>query len=180
MARIFITGSSDGIGQAIARTLIAQGHQVTLHARNSSRAASATSAVPGASGILIGDLSSIAQTKALASSANKTGPFDCVIHNAGIGYGEGKKMTEDGIAHVFAVNALAPYILTALMERPKRLVYLGSGLHTGGDKSLRDVGWSSGRRWDGGQAYSDSKSASLFLPYIFGVNDSLTDFSMSS
>jgi hypothetical protein len=66
-------------------------------------------------------------------------------------------MTEDGIAHVFAVNALAPYVLTVLMERPKRLVYLSSGLHTGGDESLRDVGWRSGRRWDGGQAYSDSK-----------------------
>lgn len=157
MARIFITGSSDGIGQNIARGLIAQGHQVTLHARNSQRAAQATDAVPGAEGVLIADLSSISQTKSLANDAHKTGVFDAVIHNAGIRYGESKQVTEDGIAHVFAVNALAPYILTCLMDKPKRLVYLSSGLHTGGDASLKDVAWTSKRRWNGMQAYSDSK-----------------------
>jgi short-subunit dehydrogenase len=157
MARIFITGSSDGIGQTVARNLIAQGHQVTLHARNSARAKEAMASVHGAEGVLIADLSSISETKKLAHDANKTGVFDTVIHNAGIGYGESKKVTEDGIAHVFAVNALAPYILTCLMERPKKLVYLSSGLHSGGDASLKDVTWTSGTRWNGLQAYSDSK-----------------------
>lgn len=157
MVRIFITGSSDGIGQVVARNLIAQGHQVTLHARNSQRAAQAVAAVPGAEGVLIADLSSISQTKKLASDANKTGVFDAVIHNAGIGYGESKQVSEDGISHVFAINALAPYILTCLMERPKKLIYLSSGLHTGGDASLTDVTWSTRKRWNGMQAYSDSK-----------------------
>lgn len=157
MARIFITGSSDGIGQLIARSLIAQGHKVTLHARNLQRAEVAMAGAPGAEGVLIADLSSITQTKQLASDANKTGVFDTVIHNAGIGYQEGFNKTEDGIAHVFAVNALAPYILTSLMKKPKNLVYLSSGLHTGGDASLKDVTWTSGRRWNGLQAYSDSK-----------------------
>jgi short-subunit dehydrogenase len=157
MARIFITGSSDGIGQIVARSLIAQGHQVTLHARNSQRANQAMEAVPDAEGVLVADLSSIAQTKKLASDANKTGVFDTVIHNAGIGYGESPRKTEDGIAYVFAVNALAPYILTCLMERPKKLVYLSSGLHTSGDASLKDVAWTSGRSCNGFQAYSDSK-----------------------
>jgi short-subunit dehydrogenase len=157
MGRIFITGSSDGIGQTVARSLIAQGHQVTLHARNSARAKEAMASVHGAEGVLIADLSSISQTKKLAHDANETGVFDTVIHNAGIGYGESKKVTGDGIAHVFAVNALAPYILTCLMERPKKLVYLSSGLHSGGDASLKDVTWTSGRRWNGLQAYSDSK-----------------------
>ncbi|KAE9363301.1 short-chain dehydrogenase/reductase SDR [Stipitochalara longipes BDJ] len=165
MARIFITGSSDGIGQHIARNLIAQGHQVTLHARNAARAKDATTGAPGAEGVLIADLSSISAVKKLASDANETGVFDTVIHNAGIGYGEGKKVTEDGIAHVFAVNALAPYILTALMKRPKKLVYLSSGLHTGGDASLKDVAWSTGRRWNGMQAYSDSKLFDVFLAF---------------
>ncbi|KAN0104185.1 putative daunorubicin C-13 ketoreductase [Hyaloscypha variabilis] len=165
MARIFITGSSDGIGQQIARTLITQGHHVTLHARNPSRAQDALSKTPGASGILIGDLSTIASMKQLAADANNTGVFDAVIHNAGIGYGEGKSVTEDGIASVFAVNALAPYVLTALMRRPKRVVYLSSGLHTGGDESLRDVGWRSGRRWSGMQAYSDSKLFDVLLAF---------------
>jgi len=163
MARIFITGSSDGIGQHIARNLIAQGHHVTLHARNASRAKDASNGAPGAEGVLIGDLSTISAIKKLAQDANSTGTFDAVIHNAGIGYGEGKKVTEDGIAHVFAVNVLAPYILTALMERPKRLVYLSSGLHTGGDASLKDIAWRSGRRWSGMQAYSDSKYISFPL-----------------
>jgi short-subunit dehydrogenase len=157
MARIFITGPSDGIGQVVARNLIAQGHQVTLHARNSQRAAQAVAAVPGAEGVLIADLSSISQTKKLASDANKTGVFDAVIHNAGIGYGESKQVSEDRISHVFAINALAPYILTCLMERPKKLIYLSSGLHTGGDASLTDVTWSTRKRWNGMQAYSDSK-----------------------
>ena len=71
-------------------------------------------------------------------------------------------MTEDGIANVFAVNALAPYILTALMERPKRLVYLSSEVHTGGDASLRDVAWKK-KRWSGMQAYSDSKYVSFLF-----------------
>jgi NAD(P)-dependent dehydrogenase (short-subunit alcohol dehydrogenase family) len=157
MVRIFITGSSDGIGQVVSRNLIAQGHQVTLHARNSQRAAQAVAAVPGAEGVLIADLSSISQTKKLASDANKTGVFDAVIHNAGIGYGESKQVSEDGISHVFAINALAPYILTCLMERLKKLIYLSSGLHTGGDASLTDVTWSTRKRWNGMQAYNDSK-----------------------
>jgi len=114
-------------------------------------------AAPGAEGVLIADLSSIAQTKKLVSDANRTGVFDAVIHNAGIGYGESLQKTEDGIAHVFAVNALAPYILTSLMERPKKLIYLSSGLHTGGDASLEDITWTGGKRWNWLQAYSDSK-----------------------
>lgn len=156
MARIFITGSSDGIGNHLAKSLIAQGHTVTLHARSSQRAQETLSRTPGASSILIGDLSSISQTKALAAEANKLGTFDAVIHNAGVGYREGRKMTEDGIAQVFAVNALAPYVLTSLMSRPGRVVYVSSGLHRGGDGALGDVGWRE-KRWDGLKAYSDSK-----------------------
>ena len=156
MARIFITGSSDGIGHNLAKSLISKGHTVTLHARNSSRAQETLSKTPGASNILIADLSSISQTKQLAAEANKLGVFDAVVHNAGVGYGQGFKKTEDGIAQVFAVNVLAPYILTCLMERPKRLVYVSSGLHRGGDVTLVDVAWRE-RRWDGFQAYGDSK-----------------------
>lgn len=157
MARIFVTGSSDGIGQHIARSLVAQGHSVTLHARNTSRAETAMAAVPGAEAVLIGDLSSVAQMKALAAEANKKGVFDTVIHNAGVGFQGEYKKSKDGLAMEFAVNALAPYVLTALMEKPKNLVYMSSGLHAGGDTSLKDVGWTSGRRWNGMQAYSDSK-----------------------
>lgn len=116
--------------------------------------------------MLVADLSSIAQTKTLAAEANKRGPFDVVVHNAGLGYQEGYCKTEDEIASVFAVNSLAPYILTCLMKKPKRLVYLSSGLHTGGDASLNDVTWTSeGRRWHSGQAYSDSKLHDVMLAF---------------
>jgi len=114
-------------------------------------------AAPGADGVLIADLSSISQTKHLATEANKLGRFDTVIHNAGIGYGERYQKTEEGISHVFAINALAPYILTCLMERPAKLVYISSDLHVGGDAGLKDVGWTSSKGWSGLQAYSDSK-----------------------
>jgi hypothetical protein len=61
---------------------------------------------------------------------------------AGIGYREARRIeTEEGLPHVFAVNVLAPYILTALIERPKRLVYLSSGMHYGADPHLDDLLW---------------------------------------
>lgn len=157
MSRILITGSSDGIGQNIARSLVAQGHSVTLHARNPSRGEQAMAAVPGASDVLIGDLSSISQMKAFAAEANKKGAFDTVIHNAGVGLSGEHKVTDDGLCMEFAVNALAPYVLTYLMERPRNLVYMSSQLHAGGDGSLKDVAWTSGRRWNSHQAYSDTK-----------------------
>ena len=157
MARIFITGSSDGLGRMAARLLVEQGHEVVLHARNSARACTAQAAVPGASRVVTGDLSSIAQTRHVAEQANALGPFDAVIHNAGIGFRERRRIeTEDGLSHVFAVNTLAPYILTALIRRPRRLVYVSSELHRRGDASLRDLTWQH-RPWHGNQAYSDTK-----------------------
>jgi NAD(P)-dependent dehydrogenase (short-subunit alcohol dehydrogenase family) len=157
MSRIFITGSADGLGQMAARLLVQDGHRVVLHARNEKRAAQALAAVPGAETALAGDLASMEQTKELAGQANKSGSFDAIIHNAGLGYRENKRVeTIDGRSQLFAVNSLAPYILTALIHKPKRLIYLSSGLHRGGDASLRDLNWDQ-RRWNGTQAYSDTK-----------------------
>ena len=157
MARIFITGSSDGLGRNAARLLVEQGHAVVLHARDEARGRVAMAAVRGAAGVLIGDLASIGQTRALAEAANASGGFDAVIHNAGVGYKEKRRVeTEDGLSHVFAVNTLAPFILTALMRRPKRLVYVSSELHRRGDASLDDLTWVR-RPWRGNQAYSDTK-----------------------
>lgn len=164
MARVFITGSSDGLGRIAAQSLISQGYSVTLHARNTQRAEKAAEAVPGAAGVLIGDLSSISQTKSLASEANKSGSFDIVMHNAGLGYQQPLSRTEDGIPAVFAVNTLAPYILTCLMHKPNRLIYLSSGLHFGGDGSLKDLLWKS-KHWNGLQAYSDSKLHDVMLAF---------------
>src|SRR5437870_8960346 len=122
MARVFITGSSDGLGRMAAQLLIEQGHRVVLHARNEGRGQEALSAAPGAEAVVIGDLTSIAQTRSVADQVNRLGSFDGVIHNAAVGYREPRRIaTEDGLSHVFAVNTLAPYILTVLIQRPKRL-----------------------------------------------------------
>ena len=157
MASIFITGSADGLGRMAARLLIAQGHRVVLHARNAQRALDAMAGAPGADSALVGDLSRLDEMRSVAQQANALDPFDAVIHNAAVGYREPKRIvTPEGLPHVFAINTLAPYVLTALMHRPKRLVYLSSGLHRSGDASLRDLTWSD-RTWNGTQAYSDSK-----------------------
>jgi NAD(P)-dependent dehydrogenase (short-subunit alcohol dehydrogenase family) len=151
MARIFVTGSSDGLGLMAARLLIEHGHQVVAHARSEARAAETD--LPGAAAVLVGDLSSIKQTRELAAAA---GHCDAVIHNAGVGYREPRTETVDRLSHLFTINVLAPYLLTAVMTLPDRLVYLSSGMHRGGDPSTKDLQWS-GRRWQGAQAYSDSK-----------------------
>src|ERR1700733_324849 len=165
MARVFITGSSDGLGRMAAQLLLEQGHSVVLHARNQQRGQEAMSAVPGAETAVIGDLTSITETRKVAEDVNALGPFDAVIHNAGIGYREPRRIaTEEGLSHLFAVNTLAPYILTALIQRPKRLVYLSSGLHQNGDASLTDLAWEH-RPWQGQQAYSDSKFHDVLLAF---------------
>ena len=127
MARIFITGSADGLGRMAAELLIEQGHTVVLHARSQARADETKRNVPEAEAVVIGDLSTIAETRKVAEQVNALGTFDAVIHNAAVGYKEPKRIeTEDGLSHVFAVNTIAPYILTALIAKPKRLVYLSS------------------------------------------------------
>ena len=137
MARVFITGSSDGLGRNAAKLLIEQGHTVVLHARNDARARDAMSAVPKAERVLVADFASLEQVKRLAEQANSLGTFDAVIHNAAIGYREKRRLeSEDGFSHVFAINTLAPYALTALMRLPKRLVFVSSELHRRGRPDL--------------------------------------------
>ena len=165
MARVFITGSSDGLGRMAALLLIEQGHGVVLHARNERRSEEALAIVPGAETVVVGDLASMAQTRRVAEQVNRLGAFDGVIHNAAVGYQEPRRIaTEDGLPHVFAVNTLAPYILTALIRRPKRLVYLSSSLHQRGDASLEDLTWEQ-RPWKGTQAYSDTKLHDVLLAF---------------
>jgi NAD(P)-dependent dehydrogenase (short-subunit alcohol dehydrogenase family) len=135
MARVLITGSADGLGLAVGQRLIDQGHRVVLHARSVARAEDARQAAPGLEGVLVGDLASDAETRALAESANGTGRFDVVVHNAGVGSSGGGR-TEDGRSTLLAVNVLAPYLLTALMTRPDRLIYLSNGMHRGGRADL--------------------------------------------
>jgi NAD(P)-dependent dehydrogenase (short-subunit alcohol dehydrogenase family) len=158
MARIFITGSADGLGQLAAKKLISLGHQVVLHARNTERGKQGLAKVPDAEAILTADLSSMEETKSLAEKVNALGRFDAVIHNAGVYQVQGNSV--DGFPLVFAVNTLAPYILTCLIEKPKRLIYLSSGMHLQGDPTLQNL---PGNSKHGHISYSDTKLHDLIL-----------------
>ena len=144
MARVFITGSADGLGQLAAKALIDLGHQVVLHARNTERGKQAMKKTPGAKDVLLADLFSIEETKKLAHQVNAIGKFDSVIHNAGVYRNSSKE--------IFTVNTLAPYILTCLIQKPKRLIYLSSGMHLHGHSKLDSFKTDSSR-----MTYSDSK-----------------------
>ena len=154
--RVFVTGSTDGLGRGAAQALINDGHRVVLHARSKERAAALMDLAHLAAGVVIGDLASAVQTRSLADQVNKIGRMDAVIHNAGIYREPNRGTTPEGHAKVLAVNVLAPYLLTRLIERPDRLVYLSSSMHRGGEGPLDDIDWSE-RRWDTNRAYSESK-----------------------
>jgi NAD(P)-dependent dehydrogenase (short-subunit alcohol dehydrogenase family) len=164
LARVFVTGSADGIGRQVALELADAGHQVVLHARNDERAGTARSHVPQAVGVAVGDVSSLAQTRALAADAAGMGPFDSVIHNVGVGSASRRTLTVDGLERIFQVNVLAPYVLTALMPRPVRLVYLTSGLAAYAVADLDDPQFEH-TQWNGSQAYSSSKLFDIMLAF---------------
>jgi NAD(P)-dependent dehydrogenase (short-subunit alcohol dehydrogenase family) len=156
MAHVFITGSTDGLGRAAARRLIDDGHKVVLHARSRDRASALADLAPRAAGVAFGDLADASETRGIADEVNAFGRMDAVIHNAGVYNERSRGSTPQGHAVTLAVNTLAPYMLTALIARPQRLIYLSSGLHRGGEGSLDDIDWTR-RRWDPGRAYAESK-----------------------
>jgi len=165
VARVFITGSSDGLGLMAARLLIEQRHEVVLHGRNDDRSRDALAAAADAGGAVSGDLCTVAGARTVAEAINKLGRFDAVIHNAGIGYRETQRVeTEPGVPSVFAVNVLAPYILTALIQRPKRLVYVSSGMHRGVRPRMEDLLWTR-RAWSAASAYAESKLCNVLLAF---------------
>ena len=152
MSRVFITGSSTGLGLMAGRVLAEQGHQVVLHARDERRAGDARTALSASADVVVGDASRLHDLHRMAEKLNRMGRFDAVIHNVGIGYREPRRvLTEDGLPHVFAINVIAPYVLTALLERPKRLVYLSSGMHCTAQANLSDITWDK-RNWAGSTA----------------------------
>jgi NAD(P)-dependent dehydrogenase (short-subunit alcohol dehydrogenase family) len=150
MASIFITGSADGLGNLCAKSLIELGHDVVLHARNAERGREAIKKTAGEKNVLIGDLTNVEETKNLAHSVNALGTFDVVIHNAGVYQTSAKE--------ILAVNMLAPYILTCMIQKPKRLIYLSSGMHLHGHSKTGNFKTDISRI-----TYSDSKLYVLML-----------------
>jgi NAD(P)-dependent dehydrogenase (short-subunit alcohol dehydrogenase family) len=157
---VFITGSTAGIGLTTAQLLQEMGHRVVLHARNPTRAVQ-TRSVPDAP-VVVGDLSSLAEIGAVAEQVRSLGSVDVVIHNAGIYESGGRVETVDGLERTFHVNVLAPYVLTALIPLPSRLVYLTSGMASGGQIILDDLQRQQ-RRWSATGAYEDSKLCDIAL-----------------
>ena len=143
MARVFITGSADGLGRLTAQTLLDEGHEIVVHVRNSTRLDAVHELVDRGAAAVVGDLADLEQTRHVAEQVNRLGLMDAVIHNAGVYSGPA----------VMPVNIVAPYLLTALIDRPQRVVYLSSSDHYSGHPTLDGVDWS-GRR---AGSYPDSK-----------------------
>ena len=138
---ILITGAATGLGLTTADALAAEGHDVVVHARNASRFQDGA-LLDRMHGAIFGDLARVDETTALAEHANTYGRFDAVIHNAGVSNG----------ADVLAVNTLAPFALTALMRKPRRLIFLSSSLHRSGSTRLIGLAADTHR-----PSYDDSK-----------------------
>jgi NAD(P)-dependent dehydrogenase (short-subunit alcohol dehydrogenase family) len=141
---VFITGSADGLGRAAAQTLLEDGHEVVVHARSTERLVAMRDLLARGATAVVGDLSDLEETRSVADQVNRVGRMDAVIHNAGVISGP----------HVLPVNVVAPYLLTALIDRPQRLIYVSSSMHRGGRASLSGMDWA-GHRTTG--SYSDSK-----------------------
>lgn len=143
-ASVFLTGSADGLGKLAAATLLREGHRVVVHVRAEHRLPAVKELTARGAAVVVGDLADLGQTRDLARQVDALGKMDVVIHNAGVYTGPA----------LLPVNVVAPYVLTALLPRPKRLVYLSSGMHRGGRTELDGLDWS-GRAVTA--SYSDTK-----------------------
>lgn len=170
MATICITGSSDGIGRAAARALLDQGHRVLVHARSEQRGRAVVDELGSAGGdvaLVTGDLSSLAEVRQLADQIREHGPLDVLAHNAGVWVrGDIPRETVDGLETTFAVNVLAPHLLTALLRDapPSRLLWLGSGMVGSGRPDPATLGQPQAAQ----RAYADSKAADVALAIGWG------------
>jgi NAD(P)-dependent dehydrogenase (short-subunit alcohol dehydrogenase family) len=142
--RVLVTGSADGLGRLAAAALQQGGHDVVVHVRSRSRLEAVRPLLAAGAHAVVGDFADLDGTRQVVEQANHLSRMDAVIHNAGVISGKA----------VLPVNVVAPYLLTASLERPDRLVYLSSGMHRGGRPTLRGMDWSGHRPT---ASYSDSK-----------------------
>lgn len=131
MTKIFITGSTDGLGFLAAQQLIKEGNEVVLHARNQKRADDVLQKLPMVKHVVIGDLGDRKEVESIAQQVNALGEFDTVIYNAGIDSMDAEL--------TFKVNDLSPYLLTALIKTPKRIIYISSGMHVGAKLNITNL-----------------------------------------
>ncbi|WP_449487869.1 SDR family NAD(P)-dependent oxidoreductase, partial [Streptomyces purpurascens] len=139
MALVLVTGAAAGLGRDTANALADDGHEVVNHVRNPARLTEVGDPARW-KGVVTGDLAEPEEIRGVARQASGFGRFDAVIHNAGV-----MNRPED-----VTVNTVAPYLLTALMEKPARLVHLSSSMHRTGSTDLRQL-------TSGTASYDDTK-----------------------
>jgi NAD(P)-dependent dehydrogenase (short-subunit alcohol dehydrogenase family) len=165
-----VTGATSGIGKAAATALAGMGAQVVLVGRDSGRA-EATAAQVGSIGtqppiVEIADLAAMDQVRALAGRLAALDRIDVLINNAGLVLGE-RRGTPDGFEHVFAVNHLAPFLLTNLLlprltaSAPARVITVASDAHSAARLDLDDPNLEHG--WDSWRSYANSKLANILF-----------------
>jgi len=167
MSVICITGSSDGIGLATARVLIADGHRVLIHARSRDRGRPVLELLGGDATLVTGDLARLDEVRGLADQIRRNGPVDVLVHNAGVWVrGNTPRATADGLETTFAVNVLAPHLWTHLLAAnlQGRLLWLGSGTASSGRPKPDALG----RQQEPRQAYADSKACDVALALAWG------------
>jgi NAD(P)-dependent dehydrogenase (short-subunit alcohol dehydrogenase family) len=167
MAVVCITGSSDGIGLATVRVLLGQRHRVLVHARSRERGGGLLEQLSGDALLVTGDLARLEEVRGLADQIAAAGPIDVLIHNAGVWVrGSTPRTTEQGLETTFAVNVLAPHLLTHLLRDvvSDRLLWLGSGMAGSGHPEPDTLG----RLQDPRRAYADSKACDVALAQAWG------------
>jgi NAD(P)-dependent dehydrogenase (short-subunit alcohol dehydrogenase family) len=170
---VLVTGGTGGIGRATAVGLAAMGAHVAIVGRDPERTAAAAREIREAGGdsvdAFVADLSSRAQVRRLADEVLATLPrIDVLVNNVG-GYWDTRHVTADGLERTFALNHLAPFLLTNLLldrlraSTPARIVTVSSGAHTMGRIDFDDLGGE--RSYSGSRAYSQSKLANILFTY---------------
>lgn len=159
---VLVTGATDGIGKQTAVDLAKRGAHVIVHGRNAQKVERVKSELKNASGV-VADLSSLEEVRTLAKNVVAMHPqIDVVIHNAGVFMNE-RVLTKDGFETTFAVNHLAPFLLTHLL-RPAiraRIVVVSSIAHTRGHMQWDNL--QGEKRFDGYDAYAMSKLANVLF-----------------
>ena len=169
---VLVTGGSGGIGLATAAGLAQLGARVGLVGRDAARSEAAAERLRGAGGqvdVFVADMSSQREVRRLADEVLTAYPrLDVLVNNVG-GYWATRHSTVDGLEHTFAVNHLAPFLLTNLLldrlraSAPARVVTVSSGAHARGSIDFEDL---QGQRvYSGERAYNQSKLANVMFTY---------------
>jgi len=165
-----VTGATSGIGKATALALARLGARVVLVGRDRARGEAAAEQVAAVSTspprLEIADLASMGQVRELGARLSAVDRIDVLVNNAGLMAGQ-RRVTPDGFEHVFAVNHLAPFLLTNLLlaklaaAAPARVVTVTSDAHTAARLDLDDPHLEHG--WDSWRAYANSKLANILF-----------------